>query len=48
MTFLKILLFMVILRSKNQLCAKGNPNRFRNGREKGEQTIKQTNIFVFI
>ena len=28
--------------SKGQVCAKGFPNRFRNGREKPEQTDKQT------
>ena len=28
--------------SKSQVCAKGFPNRFRNGREKCEQTDKQT------
>ena len=28
--------------SKRQVCAKGFPNRFRNGREKREQTNKQT------
>ena len=27
---------------------KGHPNRFRNGREKGLQTDRQTYIFVFI
>ena len=28
--------------SKRQVCAKGFPNRFRNGREKPEQADKQT------
>ena len=29
--------------SKKHVCAKGNPNRLRNGREKHEQTDSQTN-----
>ena len=37
---------MIVLepfRTKKQLCAKGYPNRIPNGREKPEQTDKQTN-----
>ena len=41
-TLFKILLFQNIRRSKKQLCTKGNPNRFRNGREKREQTDRKT------
>ena len=43
---------IVIEESLEQLCARGNHNRCRNGRDKGEQTNKQTdrqtNVFVFI
>ena len=31
-----------------KLCVKGYPNRFRNGREKREQTDKQTDRFFRI
>ena len=33
---------------KKQLCARGYPNGFQNYREKGVQTNRQTDFFVFI
>ena len=35
-------LFQNLFRNKKQHCAKGYPDRFPNGREKREQTDKQT------
>ena len=32
--------------SKRQVCAKGFPNRFRNGREKPEQTNRHFRIYI--
>ena len=40
--FFEILLFENLFGAKNQLCAKGYPNRIPNGREKLLQTNKQT------